>query len=68
MDSVSRAEKHGADTCIRPQVLRVARNEQEPDPTMGPWTQELALRRIATQRKKGGGDHELDPVCAAEWP
>ena len=33
---------------------------------LGSWTQELALRRIATQRKKGGGDHELDPVCAAE--
>lgn len=25
-------------------------------------------RRVATQRKTGCGDHELDPVSAAEWP
>jgi len=35
---------------------------------MGSWAQELALRRVATQRKTGCGDHELDPVSAAEWP
>lgn len=26
---------------------------------MGSWAQELALRRVATQRKTGCGDHEL---------
>jgi hypothetical protein len=39
---------------------------RESDPTMGSWPQKLALRRIATQRKTGGGDHELDPVGAAQ--
>jgi len=29
--------------------------------------QELALRWVATPRKAGWGDYELDPVCAAEW-
>jgi transposase len=34
-----------------------------------PWAlgQELALRRVATQRKTGRCNHEFDPVCAAEW-
>ncbi len=27
----------------------------------------LALRRLVTQWKTGGGDHEFDPVCAAQW-
>jgi hypothetical protein len=34
---------------------------------MGSLSQELALRRVATQRQTGGSDHELDIVCEAQW-
>lgn len=33
---------------------------------MGVWTLELVVCRIATQRKSGGGDHELDLVGTRE--
>eukprot|EP01133_Synstelium_polycarpum_P006841 gene6841-7948_t len=35
---------------------------------MGSWAQELALRRVATQRKTGCGDHELDPDVLTRLP
>jgi hypothetical protein len=38
-----------------------------PDPANCHWPQELALRRLATRRQAGGGDHEPDPVGAPEW-
>jgi hypothetical protein len=57
-----------ADTiAINSGVRKVCFRNAYPNPTLGSWTQKLALRRVATQWKKGGGDHELDPVGEAEW-
>jgi hypothetical protein len=32
-----------------------------------PWALELVICRVAAQWKKGGGNHEPDPVSAYEW-
>lgn len=39
---------------------------QEKIPAMGTWALELVACRVAAQRQTGGGDHELDPVGAAQ--
>jgi hypothetical protein len=52
---------------IRQEKAARQQPDRKLDPAMGARTFERVVCWIATQRKTGGGDHELDPVGAHEW-